>query len=171
MKISKDLKTLTTTQTELGRALGISQVRVSQLTTDGVMTKAPDGSMLVIESVKNYYKMKSAAEAVDDVDLNEERAKHEKAKREIAELRLAKMKREAYDARTVELVMTEMTANLRTQLMGLPAKLAPVLDGKSKEEIYTAMTREIEEKLSELAEYDPAMFAEELEEADDEDGA
>lgn len=76
-----------------------------------------------------------------------ERALHEKAKREIAELKLAKLQGKAYDARTVELVMTEMMSNLRTQLLGLPSKLAPILEGHKKEEIYDILTKEIEEKI------------------------
>lgn len=62
--------------------------------------------------------------------------------------------------------MTAMAANLRTQLLGLPSKIAPMLEGKSKEEIYTAMTKEIEEKLSELAAYSPDLFDEEVDEED-----
>lgn len=41
----------------------------------------------------------------------------------------------------------------------------------TKEDIYEAMTREIEEKLSELSEYKPELFtAEEIEDDDDDGG-
>ena len=79
----------------------------------------------------------------------------------MAELKLAKMESRAYDARTVELVMTEQLSNLRTQLLGLPTKLAPILTGKGKDEIYGIITSEVKEKLAELFEYSPAMFADE----------
>ncbi|MBR6906427.1 MAG: hypothetical protein IKN33_05765, partial [Selenomonadaceae bacterium] len=92
-----------------------------------------------------------------------------RVKREIAELKLAKMENSVYDAKTVELVMTEQLSNLRTQLLGLPSKLAPIIEGKSKEEIYETMTREIEEKLMELSEYTPELFTEEFVEDDDEE--
>ena len=98
----------------------------------------------------------------------EEKAKHEKIKREIAEHKLAIMEGNAYSAKTVELVMTEMLSNLRTQLLGLPTKLAPQLEGKTKEQIYVRLTREIEEKLSELSEYSPDLFTDE-EVVDDDD--
>ena len=98
----------------------------------------------------------------------EEKAKHEKIKREIAELKLAMMEGNAYSAKTVELVMTEMLSNLRTQLLGLPTKLAPQLEGKKKEQIYTILTHEIEEKLSELSEYSPDLFIDEEVVDDDE---
>ena len=103
--------------------------------------------------------------------MTRERAKHEKTKREIAELRLTKMENRAYDAKTVELVLTEMLSNLRTQLLGMPSKLAPQLEGKPREQIYEFMTRELEERLSELSEYTPELFTEKEIEADDEDSS
>ena len=48
--------------------------------------------------------------------------------------------------------------------------MAPMMEGKSKDDIYTTMTTEIEEKLSELSDYSPDLFDEEIEEDDDEDG-
>ena len=99
----------------------------------------------------------------------EEKAKHEKVKRELAELKLAKCEGNVYDATTVELVFVEMTTMLRTQLLGLPAKLAPILEGKAKEEIYQIMTEEIEAKLGELGEYNPDLFMDEVEEIDGEE--
>ena len=145
----------------MGKALGITQQRVHQLIDEGVVIRdetSPGGAVKVIESIKNYYKVKSHNEAPEEVDLMTERARHEKAKREIAELKLAKLQGSAYDAKTVELVMTEMASNLRTQLLGLPSKLAPILEDHKKEEIYEILTKEIEEKLSELSEYSPDLF-------------
>ena len=174
VKISKGLKSLSTTQTELGKALGITAGRVNQLISEGIVIRDdtdPNGAVLVVASLRNFFNSKAGGDSEEDVDLMAERARHEKAKREIAELKLAKMQGNVYDARTVELVMTEMASNLRTQLLGLPSKLAPMLEQKSKEEIYTAMTQEIEEKLSELASYKPDLFVEDtLEEGyEDED--
>ena len=54
--------------------------------------------------------------------------------------------------------MTELYATLRTQLLGIPSKLAPQLEGQPKEEIYLSLTREIEDRLSDVAGYDPKMF-------------
>lgn len=170
MKVSKELKKLTTTQTEMARALGISQQRVSQMLKEDIMVRDKSGSVLVIESLKNYYKLRSSELGDgEEIDLNVEKAKHEKTKREIAELKLAMMEGKAYDARTVELVLTEMLSNLRTQLLGMPSKLAPQLERKKKEKIYELMTKEIEEKLNELSEYTPDMFTQEEIKADDDE--
>lgn len=132
MKVSKNLKLLTTTQSEMANIMGVSQQRVSQLISENVILRDKNNSVLVIESLKNYYKLKANAENSDDIDFQKERALHEKTKREIAELKLAKMQRSAYAARTVELVLTEMLSNLRTQLLGLPSKLAPILEDLKK---------------------------------------
>lgn len=170
LKVSKNLKLLTTTQSEMANIMGVSQQRVSQLISENVILRDKNNSVLVIESLKNYYKLKANAENSDDIDFQKERALHEKTKREIAELKLAKMQRSAYDARTVELVLTEMLSNLRTQLLGLPSKLAPILEDLKKEKIYGILSKEIEEKLLELSEYDPEMFAaDEIDEGEDDE--
>lgn len=56
MKISKDLKKLTTTQTELARALGLTQPRIHQLIQEGIVERDDHGAVLVIASLQNYYR-------------------------------------------------------------------------------------------------------------------
>ena len=164
-KITQGINAVTVTQTEMGRAIGVTRQRVGQLIQDGTFKTDANGSLLLVENLRRFYQETADEEA----DFNKEKALHEKAKREIAELQLQKMKKQAYSARVVEYVMTEMLSNLRTQLLGLPSKLAPMIEGKSKDDIYTTMTTEIEEKLSELSDYSPDLFDEEIEEGDDED--
>ena len=175
MKINKNLKGVTVTHGALATALGISRQYVTKLAKEGVLVKDPDDAgagLLLIESLKNYYSIHAKPQGKEaetqEVNYMAEKAKHEAASRKIAELKLAKMEANVYDARTVELVMTEMLSNLRTQLLGLPSKLAPQLENHNRAEIYDTLTREIEEKLSELSEYTPELFMEE--EIDDEDG-
>ena len=176
MKVAEDARTITVSQSNLARAIGVTSGRVSQLVREGVVVrddKDSRGGVYLVQSIRNYGALKSGrggANAADDLDYISEKAKHERVKREIAELRLAKMERRAYDAKTVELVLTEMLSNLRTQLLGLPSKLAPQLEGKTRDQIYEVMTRELEERLSELSEYTPELFTEEEVESDDEGG-
>ena len=177
MKLDSKLKIkdLTVTQKQLAAAIGVVPARVNHLISDGVVIRDETnagGAVYLFESVKRYYSGKQDESAGVEAELNltKEKAKHERTKREIAELRLAKMEHQVYDARTVELVITEMLSNLRTQLLGLPSKLAPQLEGISKEQIYEIMTRELEDKLSELSEYEPELFTAEEIEDDDGDG-
>lgn len=168
-KISKDINHVTATQSQMARALKISTPRVNQMIKEGMLPIDETGSPLLVEGIKAYCRMKKQAVEDEDVDFDKERALHEKAKREIAELKLDKMRKNAYSAPVVEYVMTAMAANLRTQLLGMPSKLAPFLEGKSKEEIYSLITKEIEEKLSELSEYSPDLFNEEIEQEEEDD--
>lgn len=172
--VSGNVKEISVKQRALAQALGVSAQRVNQLVKDGVMVKDQNnhaGAVLLFDSLKNYFQgstPKGNGDG-DDVDYWEEKAKHERARRQIAELKIAKMENRVYDAKTVELVITEQLSNLRTQLLGLPSKLAPQLESMDKEHIYEVMTQEIEEKLAELSEYTPEMFSEEFEEDGDEE--
>lgn len=167
MKVNCDPRQITVSQVNLSKALGLSTVRIFQLINEGVVirdNKDERGGVKLLESVRNYDRMKHGAPVADgeeEIDINAERAKREAAERKIAELKLAKMEGKVYDARTVEMVQTEMLSNLRTQLLGLPTKLAPILEGLKREEIYEVLTKEIKEKLSELAEYTPEQYLEE----------
>lgn len=177
MRISCDPRQITVSQTNMAKALNLTQGRIAQLVKDGIMVRDDGdriGGVRLVESIRNYDKLAAPAleTGKDKIDYNTEKAKHEKTKREIAEIQLAKLEHLCYDSRTVELVMSEMLSTLRTQLLGLPSKLAPQMEGMKKEDIYTCLTKAIEECLSELAEYSPDLFAEEVEGgADDEDSA
>lgn len=176
LKVAEDARKITVSQSNLARAIGVTSGRVSQLIQEGIVLrddKDARGGVFLVQSIRNYGALKNGRVADDDeedIDYISEKAKHERIKREIAELRLAKMEGSVYAAKTVELVLTEMLSNLRTQLLGLPSKLAPQLEGKTRDQIYEVMTRELEERLSELSEYTPELFTEEEIEVDDEDG-
>lgn len=168
MKISDDPRTITVSQTNFGKAVGLTSGRVTQMVQEGIVRRDdadPRGGVFLVESLGNYYKMKFGASKVadgdEDIDINVERAKRERAERQIAELKLAKMEGRVYDATTVEMVQTEMLANLRTQLLALPSKLAPMLEDKTRSEICEILTNEITEKLGELSEYCPEQYLEE----------
>ena len=92
------------------------------------------------------------------VDFDKERARlMKKPKEKLVELKLAQMQHKAYSAKTVEYVLTEMLfLQFRTQLLGLLPK-CPIMEGKSKDEIYKLLTHEIEDKLTEkLKQYSDA---------------
>lgn len=173
MKVTCDPRQITVSQTNLAKTLGITTARVSQLIKEGVVFRDDDdksGAVMLVKSVQAYTQYKGGSDAGDDdTDYMAEKAKHERVKRELSELKLAKEEANAYDAKTVELVMVEMVSNLRTQLLGLPSKLAPIVEHMDKEEIYKRLTEEIETKLLELSDYSPEMFTSETVESSDPD--
>ncbi len=144
------------TGVELARLLCITDRRVRQLVADGIITKQPEGDYLLPEAIAEYYAFKYKPD--EAVDYMEEKALHEKAKRALAELELAKRRNEVHDAEDVQIVMVNMLTNLRSQLLGLPTKMAQQLAERDAGYIDKALTKEIEERLSELSDYSPTMF-------------
>lgn len=158
MYVSGDIYKISVTQAALAEALELSRPRINQLINEGVVVRADDGGVLLVESCRNYWDMKDKRESVDYA---KERALHEAADRKMAELKLAIMEGRAFDARTVELVITEQLSNVRARIVGLPAKLAPVFEGMREEEIAKILHEEISDILQELQEYSPELFTDE----------
>jgi hypothetical protein len=175
-QIIKDLNEILTTSDGLAGCFGLSRPRIIQLAKEGVLDRDKSSKYAVQDNVKRYIDFIKSGQKVTESDEEfqanywEEKALHEKAKRELTEMNLAKMQGKMHDAKDVELVMTEMLTNLRTQLLGLPSQLAPQLANQSQETIYDLLNREIEAKLIEIKDYTPNLFESEREENDaDED--
>lgn len=143
---------------ELARLLGITDRRVRQLTEQGVLTRQAEGDFIYPEAIEEYYAYKYKND--EEVDYMAEKALHEKTKRELAELELQKRRNEVHDADDVQIVMVDMLTNLRSQLLGLPTKMAKLLAERDAGFIDAALTKEIEERLAELSDYSPTMFSE-----------
>lgn len=153
MKVSGNIKEMTVSQTQLGKAIGVSTPRINQLIDEGVVVRdelSTNGQVMLFDSLQNYFLSKNTTG--DGVSFWKERSLHEKAKRELAELKLSKSRGEVYDAATVEGVLSELLTNFRNKLLGLPAKYARQLEGKNRAEIYSELTAAIEEELTELSE-------------------
>lgn len=164
MKVAGNIKEMTVSQSALSKALGVTPSRVNQLIQEKIVVRDESdkgGAVMLFDSIRNYYSSKKVTE--EGVDYWKEHGKHEKAKRELAELKLEKEKGKLYEAKTVELAMTEQLVMLRTKLLGIPTKLAAVLEGKDKGAIFDILNAEIEENLSEMSKYNPDMFKEEVE--------
>ena len=145
---------------DLAELLRITSRRVNQLAGSGVLTRNEENQYDLPSNIDAYFQYKYASN--EDVDYGREKAKHEAAKRQLAELELAKRNNEVHEGKDVEIMLT----NLRSQLLGIPAKLAPVLAGQDESTIMQALTDEIQSRLTELSDYRPDMFAER--DADDE---
>lgn len=164
IKITRSTKT---NAEGLAACIGVSRQRVQQLVQEGVMAREDTGKYSVPENIQRFINYKCGGSGA--VSFDDERALHEQSKRRITEIKLAKLERRMHDAHDIELVMTDMLSNLRSQLLGMPSTLSGELAGKTQEEIYAIMTSAMESKLMELSNYSPAMFDnEELEEDDDE---
>ena len=150
MKLKEDLRNVTTSQKNMAVALSLTPQRITQLIKEKIIIRDEDsGGVYVLESLRNYYQSRTGGET--ELNYWEEKAKHEKVKREIAELKYRKLEGSVYEATTVEKVIIEQLVMLRTRLLGMGAKMSGQLEGKSASEIDEIIEREVEETLKEIS--------------------
>lgn len=163
-KFNGDISEITVTQTAFAKWLGCSQQRVSQMTANGELVRDEfdkTGRIKLAESLRFYFLSKNSGG--DEASYWKEKALREQINRKRDALRLKKEEGSAYDADAVEMALIELLSTLRSQLLGIPAKFAARLEGKSRAEIYDDLTQEIENRLQELSEYDPKKLNQETE--------
>jgi hypothetical protein len=153
MRLVGEVKEATVTQSQLGRAIGVSKQRINQLIDEGIVVRdelSTNGQVMLFDSLQNYFLSKNTTG--DGVSFWKERSLHEKVKRELDEVKLSRARGELYDASTVELMLVEIVTNFKNRLLGIPSKFATQLEGKPRDEIYTMLTTALEDELTELSE-------------------
>ena len=148
--------------------LGVTERRVRQLRDEGVIAETRPGLYALRPTVSRYitYLRKGSS------DLNEERAKLTKAKREAAEMENARLRGELLEAGEIEKGLRAMNLNIRSRFLSIPAKLAPALVVASGDQaaMYGLLKRAICETLEELTDYRSLLEAKgEDEETENED--
>lgn len=173
--VKKDISDVIVNTDVIAELLGFTRQRINQLAKESVLEKQAPGRFLLRKNIKKYIDYIRINQTEDDESATaqywEEKALHEKAKREMAELNLARQRGHLHDAADVELVLTNMLVTFRNRILGTPQKVAPKIIGLTNlAEIVEVVNEELLEALTELSEYDPAMFAggECIEEEDDE---
>ena len=139
---------------------------IRYLADNGIVKRDSHGKYLLMESAKSYIltlKVNNTGkirtdDAEKDLDLDVEKAIHERVKRQIAEIKLQLIRGQVHKAEDVEAVMTDMFERFRMKMSALPAKLAKRLEGKRRAEIQKILKKEIDQALHELADYKPADF-------------
>ncbi len=161
-----DLSQVAVSAGVLSKMLGISDRRIRQLADEGVIIRVSQGRYNLEKSIKGYVlnlkianSSKEQLRLDDELDLEKEKAKHERVKRQMAEMKLSLMRGRMHKSEDVEAVMTDMLANFKARCLNLPAKLTPQLVSRDdKGYIMSLLNDEINQALQELAEYDPAEF-------------
>ncbi|WP_312906837.1 hypothetical protein [Tissierella praeacuta] len=138
---------------------------VRSLAEEGIIDRLKNGSYELQPTVNKYINhLKLSVEASTDEAMNKEeywteKTLHEKAKREIAELELAKMKGTMHKAEDVELIMTDMLERIRSKIMAMPSKLSPMLIARDEiTVIQNMLEEEVYSVLEELSDYSPDIF-------------
>lgn len=155
-------------QKTIAKVLQIDPRRVRQLEKEGILTKhETEGLYYIPDCAQSYYQFK--LKPTSAANYENEKALHEKAKREKAEMSNAKLRGQLHDAKDVELIMTNMLVNFRNKMLGLPSKLAGKLVRQKNINIIShELEKAIKEALMELSEYDPVLFVNKIEGVEDE---
>jgi hypothetical protein len=155
------------TPERLAEILGVTVRWIQQQTKSKVLHREQNGQYDIAKNVERYFRSKFVGKA----DLETEKALHEKAKRELAEIQLARIRGEMHDAKDVEKVLTGMLVNFRSRMLSMPQKMASQTVGLDTiAEIAGKLEEAVLEALQELSQYDPEMFEAEVKNVAEEDG-
>lgn len=140
----------------VARFLDITERRVRQLRSDGVIAEILPGLYDLLDTNRRYinYLRKRNPESGEAIDYNTERAKLVRAKRKKEEYELMVRENQLHAAEDIKTVMTNMLVNFKSRLMAIPSKLAPVLCKKTdRSEIFSLVKDQIDEALMELSDF------------------
>lgn len=101
------------TTKQLSEIIDLTPRRIQQLAEEGVLIKASRGKYKAVESLKKYILHIQEKVKENEVDYYREKALHEKAKREKAEMVVAVMKGDLHRSDDVKFVMNDMISAFR----------------------------------------------------------
>lgn len=161
-----DISAITVNSATLEKIIGVSDRRIRQLAEENIIIRAAKGRYKLMDSISNYIlTLKVAIESGNsespdgEIDLEEEKAIHERVKRHISELKLQTMKGDLHKSEDVERVMTDMLVSIKTKLLSMPTKLAPILVSRNDIDfVRNIINREVLDALNELKDYNPKEF-------------
>lgn len=168
MKKESDFTEILVGSKTLEALFGLKDRSIRGLADKGIVKRDSHGKYLLWDSAKNYITFLKVVSAGRDnepgsdceelIDLEEEKAQHERLKKQITEIKLQLIKGQVHKSEDVERIMTDMFARFKSKMSALPAKLARKLEGKKRNEIQEILRKEIDNALIELADYNPADF-------------
>lgn len=137
----------------IARLLNITVRRLYQLVQEGVVPAPVNGLFSLVGCVRGYIGMLQDRSGREVETYQRERTRIAKANADKKELDLQRVRGELISRQSVELHWAGMLAALRTRLLGLPTKLAPVLPVKPQQRsgVQQTIRREVHELLEDLA--------------------
>jgi phage terminase Nu1 subunit (DNA packaging protein) len=161
-----DLEQIVVTASVLCDLIGISDRRVRQLAQEGVLIRVAKGRYSLAKSIKGYITNLKVTQTMNQdkkdaspVDLDIEKAKHERIKRQLSENKLSLQRGKLHRAEDVERVMTDMLMNFKGKILNIPTRLAVKLTNQRDENHIEEIIREAcIESLQEFSEYNPELF-------------
>lgn len=151
----------------IANLLNLSERRVKQLTSEGIIQETTPNFYKLTSTVNSYIKYLQSMISDKNLtsDYNTEKAKLTRVKREDAELEYKVKKNELHRAEDIEFIMTTMFTAFKTKLLSIPYKILPEIlsltdDKNKKDKLIEILTNSVIEALNELSEYSPDMFNE-----------
>ena len=142
----------------IAKLLDLSERRVQQLSREGVIPKAERGQYELIGSVRGYVRYlreQAVAAQAGAPDYAVERARLIRARADLSEMEAETRRDALIAAEQIEAAWIDVLALLRTRLLALPDRLAPVVQAEATPAgARDAIRSAIREALEEVAEAD-----------------
>lgn len=133
--VQSDISDLIVNTDVMADLFGFTRQGINQLAQEGVLEKNAPGRFSLLQNVKQYVEFVRTGLKPNEEEASDkywkEKTLHEKAKREMTELKLAKLKNHLHDAADIEMVMTGMLVTFRNRCLAIPGKLAPLITVQS----------------------------------------
>ena len=143
----------------IAKLFNLTERRVQQLASQGIIPKAEKGKYDLITSTRAYIKYlqeRATGKDIEPQDTHIERARLVKAQADKTELEVKTMTGEFIAAIDAEVFWSGLVATFRTRMLVLPSRCAKaILQLKSFNEIEQLLKEHVHEALSELSRYDP----------------
>lgn len=147
------------TQKELAECLRITTRQIRNLKQDGLFQEAMVGKKYDLpRCVAEYIDFKVKAETGTGAKISIERVKieHEEIKKNISKLKLRRLRRELHEAADVEYYLMDMLIRFKRHLLSVANKIAMKAAAENDiNKMLQIVSKELEDALSELSEYDP----------------
>lgn len=138
--------------------LMVSERRVQQLAKEGVIPKAERGRYELVPTVQGYIRYlqeRSVHSDATTIDYAVEKARLTKAQADLAELTLARERRDVVSVALLEKNLSGLFAEVATNLRNIPGRIVSSLVGQTDERaIRRLVLAEIDQVLQALAERD-----------------
>jgi hypothetical protein len=146
------------TAKELADVLGLSEQNVYNLRRRGVIQsiRAKRSEFRLGESVRSYLQFKCGQDSPFEADYHAERAKKEKANRELREILVKQTRDQLHRAEDVRSIVEDSNSEIRSQILAFGNLLALQVTGKTDPaEVKTIIDEKVRKLLNELREYKP----------------
>ncbi len=140
---------------ELANILGLTVRHVNRLAQEGMLVKEGPSQFPLAQNIQKYLQFLESKKGDDKTSYWAEKAKHERALRQMSEIRLEQMNNKLHDAKTVEAVMDDMMAFFRKRTLAVADETSSKLVGiKNPAEICDILTDAVKEALSDMSNYE-----------------